>query len=155
MHRRLDKSLLRRLNQIQPPVDPDLLADTLCDGELLAIVLDHWVIAQFVEIHGVIVNVAVCDDPTLAERIPSMVANHGCKETEERVNKYYDFEIINDPSCPQGVLEYVLQTLASLWEMQANQQFPGRNVKFRVGIDPAEGVDGASFIQLVHESDAA
>jgi hypothetical protein len=154
MQRRLDKGLLRRLNQIQPPIDQDVLADTLCDGELLAVILDRWVIAQFAEIHGVIVNMAICDDPTLTERIPSMVDKYGHKETEEQVNRYYDFEIINDPASPPRILEYVLHTLAYLWEMQANQQFPGRKIRFRVGNDPTEGVDGASFIQLCDESDA-
>lgn len=151
---RLDKSHLRRINQIEPPIDADLLADTLCDGELLALMLDRWVMAEFAEMHGVIVNVAICHDPTLAERIPSMVAKYGRKEAEERINKYYDFEIINDPACPPKILEYVLRVLAYLWEMQANQQFPGRNIKFQVGSDPTEGVDGATFIQLVNQSDA-
>lgn len=151
MHRRLDKSLLRRLNQIEPPIDPDVLADTLCDGELLAVVLDHWVIAEFSENHGVVVNLALCSDPALLEKIPSLVAQKGARETERQINKFYDFEILNDPACPKEVLKYILETLAYLWEAQARLEMPARNLKFRVGFDPDEGVDGAHYIQMTAE----
>src|SRR4051794_14429362 len=99
----LDKSLLRRLTRIEPAIDPDVLADTLCDGELLAVVLDHWVLAQFRQFDGVIVNVAIHSDPELPNRIRACTAKEDSRKAQRRFNKYFDFEILNDPACPKPV----------------------------------------------------
>lgn len=152
MHPRLNKRLLRRINQLQPAGDEDVLADALCDGELLALVLDRWVVAAFEVMHGVVVNSAIRSDPALADRIPSLVARVGRKEAEEQLNKYYDFELLNDPACPTEVLKYLLGTLAYLWQAQARLELPARKLTFSVGFNPHEGVNGAHFIQMTSEA---
>lgn len=146
---RLDKTSLQRLNRIEPSIDADVLADTLCDGELLALVLDRWAIAEFQDIGGIVLNKTIRDDEKLIIKIPSMLAELDHFQVEEQFNKYFDFEILNDPACPRDVLAYVLQALAYLWEAQAKQQLPDRKLRFQVGYSPEEGVDGASYIQIV------
>lgn len=152
---KLDKSQLRRVNQLEPPIDADVLADTLCDGELVALVLDRWVLADFKEISGIIVNTTIKDDPERLSRIPALTQQIGRERAEEQFNTYYDFEIINDPACPRKVLEYILQTLAFLWELQVSRAFPEKKRSFRVGFAPDEGVDGAYYIQMTAGHDPA
>ena len=149
----LDKSLLRRLTRIEPAIDPDVLADTLCDGELLAVVMDHWVLARFQQIDGVIINVAILSDPALHQRIRACAATMDVREAQQHFNKYYDFEIINDPACPKPILRYILESLAYLWEAQARLEFPERKLVFRVGFDPEGGIGGDYFIEMTSEGD--
>lgn len=146
---RLDKTCLQRLNRMEPPIDQDVLADTLCDGELLALVLERWAIAEFQDIGGIVLNKKIRDDKKLIIKISSMLTKLDPSQVEEQFNIYYDFEILNDPACPKAVLAYVLQALAYLWEAQAKQQLPDRNLRFQVGYSPEEGVDGASYIRIV------
>lgn len=150
----LDTSLLRRLNQTEPPIEPGALADTLCDGELLALALDRWALARFQQFDGVIVNVTIHPDPDLPNRIRDLVAKIGSKEAQRHFNTYLDFEILNDPACPKPVLKYILKSLAYLWQAQARLEFPDRKLIFRVGFDPDEGLDGDYFIEMVSEEDA-
>lgn len=152
---KLDKSQLRRVNQMEPPIDADVLADTLCDGELVALVLDRWVLADFREISGIIVNTTIKGEPERLSRIPDLIKQMGHLRAEEQFNTFYDFEVINDPACPKKVLEFVLQTLAFLWELQVSRAFPEQRRSFRVGFAPEEGVDGAYYIQMAPGHDSA
>lgn len=149
----LDKSLLRRLTRIEPAIDPDVLADTLCDGELLAVVLDHWVLARFQQIDGVIINTTIHSSPELHQRIRACAATMDAREAQRHFNKYFDFEIINDPACPKAILRYILESLAYLWQAQARLEFPERKLVFRVGFDPEGGIGGDYFIEMSSEEE--
>lgn len=149
----LDKSLLRRLPQVDPEIHPDALADSLCDGELLAVALDRWVLAQFRQFDGVIINVAILSDPALHQRIRACAATMDVREAQRHFNKYFDFEIINDPACPKPILRYILESLAYLWEAQARLEFPERKLVFRVGFDPEGGIGGDYFIEMSSEEE--
>ena len=149
----LDKSLLRRLPQVDPAIHPDALADSLCDGELLAVALDRWVLAQFRQFDGVIVNVAILSDPELPNRIRACTAKMDVREAQQRFNKDFDFEIINDPACPKPILRYLLESLAYLWQAQARLEFPDRKLIFRVGFDREGGIGGDYFIEMTSEEE--
>lgn len=149
MAERLNKADLVRLNSIEPPIDPDVVADTLCDGELLAAALDRWVVCDFVVIHGILFNRAIMPVPDEA-RVAAAVERFGAFEAEVRLTTRFDFQIINDPACPRPVLAYLMRMLAMLWEAQARREHPERDVRMEAVWKPEEGFGAFAIVQRSH-----
>lgn len=146
----LDVGLLVRLSSLEPPIDPEVIADTLCDGELLAVVLNRWIICDFRVHYGVLLNSKL--RPLPPERVVvETIRGVGIPAAESTLSRAFDFELINDPACPQKIMLYILNSFAFLWEAQARSEFPDRDVRFELEWCPTEGM-GAYAIS--HRSNA-
>ena len=142
----LDKVALTRLPSLDPAIEPDMLADTLCDGELLAVALERWVIADFVVVEGVLFNRTSGPVPS-AERVKAAVAKYGVVAADVGLAQRYDFEIWNDPACPKSVLKYLMRALTSLREAQAQREFPERDGRITMEWRPDEGFGAWALVQ--------